>query len=139
MTFWFCGSCHKTWHSYIISPDSVKNAMVKGKRKRQYLAYLYLAVAHDGLLPYRAGCKYRRLGRVDYRRCENPAYRAHVGHRERAALRFRDVKFPAPYLFRQLLYLLCRLQYALYLSPFYVRDDEPVARVHREPYVVIFL
>jgi len=24
MTFWFCASCRKTWHSYIISPDSVK-------------------------------------------------------------------------------------------------------------------
>jgi molybdenum cofactor biosynthesis enzyme MoaA len=25
MSFWFCGSCKKTWHSYIISPSSVKN------------------------------------------------------------------------------------------------------------------
>lgn len=24
MTFWFCGSCRKTWHSYIITPDPVK-------------------------------------------------------------------------------------------------------------------
>lgn len=24
MTFWFCTSCRTTWHSYIISPVSVK-------------------------------------------------------------------------------------------------------------------